>query len=90
LSGSLGPAERKSLDATLTAGVRADLDRIADRVRRGQLPELRRASWAAYDQYLKANRVREGVRSYDAVVTLLVRARFEDGWVPVRASRANR
>jgi len=40
-------------------------------------------SWAAYDQYLKANHVEEGVRSYNAVITLLSRARFNDGWVPV-------
>jgi hypothetical protein len=38
-----------------------------------------------YDSYLKANRVEEGVRSYGAVVNLILRARFEDGWRPVRA-----
>ena len=48
-------------------------------MRRGQLPQLRAISWTAYDQYLKANRVEEGVRSYDAVITLLARARFTDG-----------
>jgi hypothetical protein len=37
-----------------------------------------------YDKYLRANRVEEGIRSYGKVVTLLLRARFEDGWVPVR------
>jgi hypothetical protein len=44
---------------------------------------LQRAGWAAYDQYLKANRVDEGIQSYGEVVTLILRARFEDGWVPV-------
>ena len=45
---------------------------------------LQRAGWAVYDQYLKANRVDEGIRSYGEVVTLILRARFEDGWTPVR------
>jgi hypothetical protein len=45
---------------------------------------LQRASWKIYDQYLKANRVEAGVRSYGEVVNLILRARFEDGWTPVR------
>jgi hypothetical protein len=88
VSSVLGTAERTQLAAALAAGPRADVAAVADRVRRGQLPRLRRVSWAAYDQYLKANRVEEGVRSYNAVITLLARARFEPGWVPVRLSRA--
>jgi hypothetical protein len=85
--GAAGPADRASLSAALAAGPRADLTQVAERVRRGQLPQLRAASWAAYDQYLKANRVTEGVRSYNEVVTLLVRARFTKGWVPVRIAQ---
>jgi hypothetical protein len=82
-----GEADRAALAAGLAPGPRADLTAIADRVRRGQLPRLRALSWTAYDQYLKANRVEAGVRSYDAVITLLARARFKDGWVPVRKER---
>ena len=41
------------------------------------------AGWRVYDEYLKANRVEEGVRNYGLVLTLLARARFDDGWVPV-------
>ena len=41
-------------------------------------------SWAVYDQYLKANRVDDGIRSYSAVITLLLRTRFAADWVPVR------
>ena len=78
-------SERQTLAAALGPGPRADVDAVTERVRRGQLSTVRRASWAAYDQYLKANRVEEGVRSYDAVITLLARARFKNGWVPVRA-----
>jgi hypothetical protein len=79
-------SERTALAAALGPGPRADVAAISDRVRRGQLPQLRRISWAAYDQYLKANRVEEGVRSYNAVITLLARARFKPDWVPVRLS----
>jgi len=83
VSSGLPSAERAAQGAALAAGPRADVAAVAERVRRGQLPRLRRVSWAAYDQYLKANHVEEGVRSYDAVITLLSRARFKDGWVPV-------
>jgi hypothetical protein len=84
VSSVLRATERTALTAGLAAGPRADVAAITDRVRRGQLPQLRRVTWAAYDQYLKANRVEEGVRSYNAVITLLARARFVKDWVPVR------
>ena len=35
-------------------------------------PLVQRASWRTYDQFLKANRVDEGVKSYDEVVTLVL------------------
>jgi Protein of unknown function (DUF3810) len=84
IAGELPSADRSALSRTLTAGPRDDLAAIAARLRRGDLPALRRASWMMYDSYLKANRVEAGVRSYGAVVTLILRARFEDGWRPVR------
>jgi hypothetical protein len=77
-------ADRDALRAALDDGPRADVAAVIERVRRGQLPTLRRASWAAYDQYLKANHVEAGVRSYDLVITLLARAQFNDHWVPRR------
>ena len=89
VSSVLRASERTALATALGAGPRADVAAVAERVRRGQLPRLRRVSWAAYDQYLKANRVEEGVRSYDAVITLLVRARFKKDWVPVRLAAAH-
>ncbi|HEV8395683.1 MAG TPA: DUF3810 family protein [Vicinamibacterales bacterium] len=84
VSSVVSAADRAALAAALGAGPRADVAAVTERVRRGQLPQLRRVSWAAYDQYLKANRVEAGVRSYDAVITLLARARFKKDWVPVR------
>lgn len=90
VNGEVDPDLRGRLWDAMDAGPRADVDAIIARVRRAQLPWLRTAGWAVYDQYLKANRVESGVRSYGAVVTLILQARFEDGWTPVRRrSRAD-
>jgi hypothetical protein len=62
---------RARLDGALAAGPRGDFQAIRVRLERG-LPVVQRASWQAYDKFLKANRVDEGVRSYDEVVTLVV------------------
>jgi hypothetical protein len=87
VNGEVDAAGRARLAETLGPGPRQDINAIVDRLRRGQLPWLRVAGWRVYDQYLKANRVEEGVRSYGAVVTLILQARFDPGWIPVRASR---
>jgi len=84
LANEVSGATRAKLAAALGPGPRADVDAIVERLRRGQLPTLRRSSWALYDTYLKANRVEAGVRSYGLVVTLILRAKFEEGWRPVR------
>ena len=76
--------ERRQLASALDEGPRRDVVAIGERVRSGQVPLLRDAGWRLYDQYLKANRVEEGVRNYGLVLTLLARARFEKGWLPVR------
>jgi hypothetical protein len=88
VAGELNAKEREQVAATLADGPRRDLAAVASRLRRGDLPMLRRASWAMYDRYLKANRVEAGIRSYGAVVTLILRARFEDDWRPVRRAFA--
>ena len=80
----VGAADRARLWDAVAEGPRADIRAIGDRLRRGQLPFLRDASWRVYDKYLQAIRVEEGVRSYGQVITLIHRARFEYGWVPVR------
>jgi hypothetical protein len=77
------PDVRKRLWDAVREGPRRDIQAISDRLRRGQLPFLRDASWRVYDQYLRANRVEEGIRSYGQVINLVLRARFEDDWVPV-------
>jgi len=82
--GESGPEERTRLAQALEDGPRRDINAVVARMERGQLPWLRTASWRVYDSYLRANRVEEGVKSYGAVLTLILRARFEDGWTPVR------
>jgi hypothetical protein len=84
INGDVGARDRQRLLDRLAAGPRADVEAIAARLRRGQIPVLRNTSWVVYDQYLKANRVDAGIRSYGEVVTLILRARFSDGWTPVR------
>jgi hypothetical protein len=80
-------SERDALDASLLAGPRGDMAAVAERLRRGAAPALQRASWAAYDSYLKANRVEEGVRSYSRVLDLLTRTQFEGTWRPMLRDR---
>jgi hypothetical protein len=71
LRGDVAREARARLDAALAAGPRRDFEAIRARLERG-LPVVRRGSWRVYDTFLKANRVDEGVRSYDEVVTLVV------------------
>ncbi len=84
VSSEVDAADRAQLGSALGAGPRSDIQAVAARMQRGQLPWLRAAGWQVYDRYLKANRVEEGVRSYGAVVTLILRTRFEPDWTPVR------
>lgn len=84
LSAESSPRDRASMASGLDEGPRQDLDAIVQRVRRGQFRPIRVASWRVYDQYLRANRVDRGVRSYGEVITLILRARFGPGWTPVR------
>lgn len=71
----VGADNRRRLGEALDAGPRADVEAVAARLARGRWPALRSAGWAVYDEYLKANRVDEGIRSYGAVVTLILRTR---------------
>jgi uncharacterized protein DUF3810 len=84
IGSEVGPDDRRRLWEAVAEGPRRDIQAISDRLQRGQLPFLQKASWRVYDRYLRANRVEEGIRSYGKVITLILRARFEDGWVPVR------
>jgi hypothetical protein len=82
--GEVESTDRERMAAALDPGPREDIDAIVARLRRGQFPLMRRIGWRVYDQYLRANRVEGGVRSYSEVVTLILQTRFEEGWVPRR------
>ncbi len=82
----LPPAERASVAARVPPGVKADRDAIAARLTAGVVPVLQQAGWAAYDRYLKANRVESGVHSYGEVLTLISRTALDSRWRPVLRS----
>ncbi len=65
----------------LEAGPLEDLKAMSLRYERSS-PAVREAARGVYDEYLRANRVAEGIGSYDAVVRLLVGTRFDDQWSP--------
>jgi hypothetical protein len=71
LVGALPREERRALRASLGADVRADLDAAAARYQRSS-PTVRTASRGAYDAYLRANRIEEGIANYNAVVRLML------------------
>jgi Protein of unknown function (DUF3810) len=63
--------DRRALANALVPAVRADLVRAAQRFERSS-PAVRTAARGAYDAYLRANRVEEGIASYNAVVRLML------------------
>jgi hypothetical protein len=82
LASELETSNLDDLARALSLGVRDDLDAMSTRLRRGLIPAFQRAGWGVYDQYLKANRVKSGVKSYGEVLTLVLRATFDDRWRP--------
>jgi hypothetical protein len=69
--------------------LRRDRARICARSPRGISARRRwyQASRDVYDSYLKANRVEEGIASYDAVVRLMLGTEFETEGIPRLRSR---
>lgn len=65
----------------LDSGPLQDLRAIAARYARSSRV-VRNAARGVYDEYLRANRVAEGIGSYDAVVRLMVGTRFGERWTP--------
>ncbi len=80
---SLGrlPSERRRAVTPLAAGPADDLRRIRARYQRSTRV-VREAARDVYDGYLRANRVKEGIESYDAVLRLMTGTRFGPGWSP--------
>jgi hypothetical protein len=75
------PDVRQTVLGRLEPGPRADLQAMAARIAHAQ-PAVRRASWGVYDRYLRANRVPEGVASYDEVVRLVLGAPAARRYLP--------
>jgi hypothetical protein len=73
-------ADRSSIKE-LDDGPKQDLQASIARYNRSS-PLVRRTARGVYDEYLKANRVAEGIASYDAVVRLMIGVRYNAGWVP--------
>jgi len=77
---ALPRADRSAL-TPLDPGPRDDLRAMAARYARSS-PIVRKAAESVYDEYLRANRVPEGIGSYDAVLRLMVGTTFDGNWVP--------
>ncbi len=75
------PREDRRALTPLDSGPRNDLRMIAERYERSS-PAVRRAALSLNDGYLRANRVPEGIGSYEAVLRLMLWTRFEAGWTP--------
>ena len=84
LLAALPRAEREAMHGRLAAGPRADMAAVRRRLMRVS-PAAQQVAWSGYDSYLKSNRVREGLESYDGVVALMARARFDEHWRPALA-----
>jgi hypothetical protein len=81
LAVALAEGERERLARALGPGPAGDLTKVAERMR-GANAALRSAASAAYDRFLKVNRVDEGIRSYGAVVRLVAGTRFGPAFTP--------
>lgn len=62
-------------DGLLDPGPRGDLEAIYEKIRRERVAWVSRASSRSFDAFLRANRVRGGVRSYSEIVRLAVGTR---------------
>jgi hypothetical protein len=76
------PHDKRSDLIPLGSGPRGDLRAMADRYEQSS-PLVREAAEDVYDGYLRANRVQEGIASYDAVLRLMLGTRFGPDWTPL-------
>jgi hypothetical protein len=81
------PREVRATLHPLDPGPREDLRAMSARYAQSS-PVVRSAARGVYDSYLRANRVAEGIASYDLVLRLMLGTRFDDGWAP-RMRRAD-
>ena len=76
------PRDMRSKLPPLQDGPRQDLAAIAARYRRSS-PVVRRVAQDAYDSYLKANRIEEGIANYDLVLQLMLGTTLGNAWSPM-------
>ncbi len=79
---------RARLAYALEAGPTEDLRAIDRRVETAA-PRVRAVARVAYDQFLRANRVESGVRSYGELVTLIAGCRLDRDGRPAPSSRGS-
>jgi hypothetical protein len=81
VASGLPPQDRRALAAGLSPAVVADL--AAERARFARSSErVRVVARGAYDTYLRANRIEEGIANYNAVVRLMLGTSFDADWKP--------
>jgi hypothetical protein len=73
----------------LDPGVRSDLVAIAERLTQ-ERPKVQRAAYEIYDEYLKANHVRDGAASYARALTLILASPIHEALVNYRSDRRDR
>jgi Protein of unknown function (DUF3810) len=81
VAASLPRDDRRSLNALLAPAVTADIAASQQRLAASS-PALSTAARGAYDKYLRANRIEEGIASYNAVVRLMLGTSFDPSWKP--------
>lgn len=81
MAGAVPREDRRVLRGLLNAEVARDLAAARLRVARAN-PLVSSAARGAYDTYLRANRIEEGIANYNAVVRLMLGTTFREGWIP--------
>lgn len=81
IASGLPPPDRRALALAVSPAVRADLDAERERFNRSS-PAVRNAARGAYDTYLRANRIEEGIANYNAVVRLMLGTSLDADWNP--------
>jgi uncharacterized protein DUF3810 len=81
IASGLPLADRRALAQAVSPAVRADLEAERERFNRSS-PAVRTAARGAYDTYLRANRIEEGIANYNAVVRLMLGTSLDADWNP--------
>jgi hypothetical protein len=81
IASGLPPPDRQALAQLVSPAVRADVDAERERFNRSS-PAVRNAARGAYDTYLRANRIEEGIANYNAVVRLMLGTSLDADWNP--------